>query len=712
MADSNMRPSNSKAGQAAKNLRNSVIKKANTAQKLKQKNRKRRKKASFFKRKLLLPLVCALALLIAMCTVILDDLVTISADKCVENIMLSAGYVYGLGNGWFSDSNERVSYEEQCALLYEDIQERCVKIVAELSNKYNEAYCKSLSDRNGWDYDMTYQSLQSMLSQLQSNRLDGIYLMSVYCLITSEEDASLDGFQEFLDQYIDQIISLDEMEMVTEVVVPVEVMTGIVRYQNAYDSDGNRTTLYTVRTDTISDTENYTTVSTYEKVSGYYYSDPGQHVQFDTSDCYVKTGTTEVIASKKTQTFGTFRVNFATPMEMISMTGYDPDDYYCAPGTDGIDDYNKYSMTNLDYVNYAAECLADDFGVEDYQVNGSYSSAGHYTGSYVIGDINNCVLYAQGDSRWGALSLGGGTTMGRSGCGLTCIASVIATWTGDLSVTPVTVADYAKNIGGSDWRLGAQVVIRSMIPAYGLRMDTITNVKADFSGVRQALNEGKSVIVFVDSVGGGSWLDPDTGEKIRTFTSSTHFFVLIAYVENGMIACMDPAGGVIRYTSEEQIQIAYHGCGGYTTPDFMQAYAAYSEEALLRRQGNNSSNTTQDAIADLALSCVGNPYVWGGSSLTSGADCSGLAMAVYQQFGYSLPHSASQQSKYGKNVTLDVNCLKKGDLVFYLDETGDIGHVTIYVGNGQVVSASSPEVGTVTRKWNYRDVACVRRLID
>lgn len=709
MADSSMRPSNSKAGQAARNLGDSIAKKANDTEKLRNQAKKKNKKSSFFKKKLLLPFVCVLSLLVTMCVVILDDLVTITADKCVDNIMLSAGYINSFGNGWFSD-HDRISYEEQYGFLYEDIQERCSNIVSGLSKKYDESYCRNLSERNGWDYDMTYQSLQTMLSQIQCYHLDPIYLMSVYCLVSSEENASIEGFQSFLEQYIDQIISIEEIEMVTEEVVPVEVLTGVEKYKNAYDQGGNRTTLYIVHTDTISDTDNYTTVSTYEKSTGYYYSDPGQHVLFDTSDCYIKTGTMEVIAQKKVLTYGTFRVNMATPLELILMTGYNPDDYYCATGTEDIDDYNRYSMTNLDYVNYAAECLADDFGVEDYQVNAFNPATGGYSGGYVVGDINNCVLYSQGDSRWSNVSLGGRYTMGSSGCGLTCIASVIATWTGDMSVTPITVADYAKNINGSDWRLGAQVVIRTMIPAYGLQMDTITNVKADFSGVRQALNEGKSVIVFVDSVGGGSWLDPDTGNKIKTFTSNTHFFVLIGYVENGMIACMDPNGGVIRYTSEEQVQIACHGCGGDTSPAGMQAYAAYSEEALLMRE--NSSNTTQDAVAELALSCVGNPYIWGGSSLTSGADCSGLAMAVYQKFGYSLPHSASQQSKYGKNVTPDVNYLKKGDLVFYTDDTGDIGHVTIYVGNGQVVSASSPEVGTVTRKWNYRTVACVRRLID
>ena len=112
-------------------------------------------------------------------------------------------------------------------------------------------------------------------------------------------------------------------------------------------------------------------------------------------------------------------------------------------------------------------------------------------------------------------------------------------------------------------------------------------------------------------------------------------------------------------------------------------------------------------IAAYACQFVGNPYVWGGSSLTNGADCSGFVMSVYANYGISLPHSAAAQSGYGTPVSLD--SLQPGDLLFYGD--GEIGHVTMYIGNGQVVHASSSTTGIIISDVGYRQAVCARRLV-
>ena len=91
-------------------------------------------------------------------------------------------------------------------------------------------------------------------------------------------------------------------------------------------------------------------------------------------------------------------------------------------------------------------------------------------------------------------------------------------------------------------------------------------------------------------------------------------------------------------------------------------------------------------IASYATQFVGNPYVYGGASLTGGADCSGFTMAVFSHFGISLPHNAAAQSGCGTQVSL--SDIQPGDLLFY-DNGGGIGHVTIYIGNGQVCHASN-----------------------
>lgn len=111
-----------------------------------------------------------------------------------------------------------------------------------------------------------------------------------------------------------------------------------------------------------------------------------------------------------------------------------------------------------------------------------------------------------------------------------------------------------------------------------------------------------------------------------------------------------------------------------------------------------------------ALQFVGNPYVYGGTSLTNGTDCSGFTMSVYSYFGYSLPHQSGMQSGYGTPVSTD--SLLPGDLLFYSSGGRGIGHVALYIGNGQVVHASTPATGIKISSAFYRTPICARRLIQ
>lgn len=121
-----------------------------------------------------------------------------------------------------------------------------------------------------------------------------------------------------------------------------------------------------------------------------------------------------------------------------------------------------------------------------------------------------------------------------------------------------------------------------------------------------------------------------------------------------------------------------------------------------------SSGSTGVDLANYALQFVGNPYVYGGTSLTNGADCSGFTLSVYAHFGISLPHSATAQSYYGTEVSLSE--LEPGDLLFYGSE-GDIGHVAIYTGGGMVVHASTEATGIKTSVYNYRTPVKAVRLL-
>ena len=123
--------------------------------------------------------------------------------------------------------------------------------------------------------------------------------------------------------------------------------------------------------------------------------------------------------------------------------------------------------------------------------------------------------------------------------------------------------------------------------------------------------------------------------------------------------------------------------------------------------GQGVSNVRVDLV-QYAKQFVGNPYVWGGASLTNGTDCSGFTMSIYKKYGISLPHHAASQAQMGTKI--DIGSAQPGDLVFYA-KNGSINHVAIYIGNGQVIHASSPKTGIKISSWNYRSPACIRRYL-
>ena len=115
-------------------------------------------------------------------------------------------------------------------------------------------------------------------------------------------------------------------------------------------------------------------------------------------------------------------------------------------------------------------------------------------------------------------------------------------------------------------------------------------------------------------------------------------------------------------------------------------------------------------ICQYAKEFLGNPYVWGGTSLTKGADCSGFVLSVFKKYGVSLPHSSVAQANCG--TTIKVSEAKPGDLIFY-GNGKSINHVAICIGNGQVIHASSPKTGIKISNISYRSpIKAVRILYD
>lgn len=141
---------------------------------------------------------------------------------------------------------------------------------------------------------------------------------------------------------------------------------------------------------------------------------------------------------------------------------------------------------------------------------------------------------------------------------------------------------------------------------------------------------------------------------------------------------------------------------------------ARNMEALRQRLGVQYTPTTdctfaQRQLIQYAIKFVGNPYVWGGTSLTDGIDCSGFTQAVYYHFGIDLPRCSYEQAECGTEVSLSE--IQPGDLLFY--QRGErIGHVAMYIGNGKIVHAKGSKYGIVIDNVNYSTPKCVKRILN
>lgn len=122
--------------------------------------------------------------------------------------------------------------------------------------------------------------------------------------------------------------------------------------------------------------------------------------------------------------------------------------------------------------------------------------------------------------------------------------------------------------------------------------------------------------------------------------------------------------------------------------------------------GTASSNSSKgESVVAYARRFLGNPYVYGGSSLTHGTDCSGFVMSIYRHFGRSLPHSSYALRSVGRRVSGGIRNARPGDIICYS------GHVAIYMGNNRVIHASNPSTGIkITNNASYRHIVAIRRI--
>ena len=148
---------------------------------------------------------------------------------------------------------------------------------------------------------------------------------------------------------------------------------------------------------------------------------------------------------------------------------------------------------------------------------------------------------------------------------------------------------------------------------------------------------------------------------------------------------------------------------------FTYAVSRKSEEAQMTQEVQENiqqMETTEvsaqpasngQAIVDYACQFIGNPYVWGGTSLTDGADCSGFVWRVYKDFGYSVPRTSYSFRSYGSEVSYSE--AQPGDVICYA------GHVALYIGNGQIVHASTQRTGIKITNATYKEMLTIRRIV-
>ncbi len=163
-----------------------------------------------------------------------------------------------------------------------------------------------------------------------------------------------------------------------------------------------------------------------------------------------------------------------------------------------------------------------------------------------------------------------------------------------------------------------------------------------------------------------------------------------------------PKGEELEYveTSGDWVKVSIDGEDAYISAEYVTVEekldTAITMSELLYGQGVSDVRVE---LVEYAKQFLGNRYVYGGSSLTKGTDCSGFTMSVYKKFGVKLSHHAASQANEGTKISASE--LQPGDLVFYANSKG-INHVALYIGGGQVIHASSPKTGIKISKYNYR----------
>lgn len=227
------------------------------------------------------------------------------------------------------------------------------------------------------------------------------------------------------------------------------------------------------------------------------------------------------------------------------------------------------------------------------------------------------------------------------------------------------------------------------------------NVKRVFNGTAQmTVAELKNLQAEKKEAGA----DKDDGEVKRYLSGEVTYFDKKAKMnqqraDGGQTLQIDPEDTLTKEQEEEVLD---------TTEIERYVKTNYS---VLQQFTNESEYTTKarQAVISYAMQFIGNPYVWGGTSLTNGADCSGFVQEIFRHFGIVTGRTSRDQ--YANCVYLKGKEVMPGDLIFYADETGYINHVAIYAGNYMIVHAANRKAGIKVNRYDYKQPYAYGRFI-
>ncbi len=236
---------------------------------------------------------------------------------------------------------------------------------------------------------------------------------------------------------------------------------------------------------------------------------------------------------------------------------------------------------------------------------------------------------------------------------------------------------------------------------YKIRSGNITGfVSADYiltgDPARQAAMEHAELMAIVSTDVLNARMEPTTEAKIWTQISNNERYHVVEQLD-----------GWVKIEFDESNDESGESTYAYVSTDYVDVRYALDEAIKFSPAEENAS--LRSRMVNYALQFLGNPYVWGGTSLTNGADCSGFTLSVYKKFGISLPHYSGSQAQMGTAVKS--SNMRPGDLIFYGNSSGKINHVAMYIGNGQVVHAASKRSGIKISSWNYRTPLKIRDII-